>query len=182
MRHLSLLAALLCAVCFGQEQQTQPSQPIPDDLNLLVGKKVVVGRLPLCVPKTFTSNLAYSGKTATVASVKPNTTRKFPPNVLSRMTPEMREMMQDTQKGATILLKFEDGTELDTCAPIGPKRLAENLELAAGETIALPATSQVVGGAPSAGSPVNASTPASVPVPTTPQECPVVVTKLTSGD
>lgn len=130
MRFIAL-AIVLASAAFGQDQQ----QPIPDDLTQLAGKKVLVGRLPLCEPKTFTANLNYAGKQATVVSVKPGKSYKFPPNALSRLTPEMRAQLEDTQKAAMLLLEFEDGTKLDTCAAIGPKRLAENLDLAPGQTI-----------------------------------------------
>ena len=49
-----------------------PTPRLPDDLNLLVGKNVIVGRLPLCVPNSYTANLAYAGKPATVVSYTPN--------------------------------------------------------------------------------------------------------------
>ena len=208
MKYLSLLIVLLALPCFAQDQQPQPSQaspqpqpsqsapqsqPIPEDLNLLVGKRVVIGRLPLCVPKTFTTNLTYSGKTATVVSLKPGTMHKFSPSVMSRMTPEMREQLEDLQKGGMLLFQFEDGTQLDTCAALGPKTISPNLELAPGETIAAPAN-QVAAAAPSspqssiaapaAGSPAAASlvSASSAAASKTPQECPVVVTKVTSGD
>jgi hypothetical protein len=41
---------------------------IPDDLRLLAGKHVIVGRLPLCVPNSYATNMAYTGKSATVIS------------------------------------------------------------------------------------------------------------------
>lgn len=182
MRYLQFLVIMVMfATAFGQDTP----QPILDDLNLLVGKQVVVGRMPLCTPKTFTANLNYSGKTATVVSVKPNTMRKLPSNMLNRMTPDMRAMMEDAQNGATLLLQFEDGTTLDTCAAIGPKKLAENLELAPGQTItpvatAQPVTASAAGFPPAASNPV-ASAPQTAAT-SAPQECPVIVTKVTSGD
>ena len=44
-------------------------------------------------------------------------------------------MLEDQQKAATVLVQFEDGKKLDTCAPIGPRRLSEYFELAEGETL-----------------------------------------------
>lgn len=55
------------------------------------------------------------------------------------MPPQARAMMEDAQKAATILLQFEDGTQLDTCAPIGPSKVFDYLELAPGETVQSPA-------------------------------------------
>jgi hypothetical protein len=51
MKRLMFLAVLLVfsAVAFAQD-----SQKLPDDLNLLVGKKVIVGRMPLCQPGAYT--------------------------------------------------------------------------------------------------------------------------------
>jgi hypothetical protein len=191
---------LLALPCIAQEQPAQPSQPsqqpqpvqqpqpLPDNLNLLIGKKVVIGRIPLCVPKTFNTNLTYSGKTATVVSLKPGNMPRFSPSVLSRMAPDMRAKMEDMQKGGILLFQFEDGIQLDSCAAMGPKMLSDNLELAPGETIAppaaQPATSAAAQANPAAlvsGAPSASPAPASA-TPSTPQECPVVVTKVTSGD
>ena len=43
---------------------------IPENLALLRGKKVMVGRIALCVPNSFQPNLAYAGKIATVVGFK----------------------------------------------------------------------------------------------------------------
>src|ERR1700683_2101889 len=121
----TMVVILLAVAGFGQEQPT----PI-QDLSLFVGKQVVVQRIPLCQPGTYTTVLTYSGKQATVVSLKPF---KLPypisQAVLDKMKPELRAMMEDELKAATILLQFEDGTKLDTCAPIGPSKFAESFEL-----------------------------------------------------
>src|SRR6267142_5741349 len=174
---LIVLAAILSTATSSQEQQS-----IPNDLKLLESKQVIVGRLPLCEPKTFTVNLNYAGKNATVVSVKPGKTFKFPARALDRLTPEMRAQLEDTQNAATLLLQFEDGKQLDTCSAIGPKRLSENMDLAPGQSLAPVSASQ--SGAPSPASPVSSprdSTPPSANAPAA-QECPVIVTKVTSGD
>lgn len=165
MKRLMFLAVLLVfsAVAFAQD-----SQKLPDDLNLLVGKKVIVGRMPLCQPGAYTTNLTYSGKQATVVSLKPARVSNFSNAALSRMPPEMRARMEDMHKAATLLFQFEDGVKLDSCAPMGPSKLSENLELAPGEKIEAPTPKPVV--------------VAAAAVPSTPQECPVVVTKLSSGN
>ncbi|HEY3768900.1 MAG TPA: hypothetical protein VGN44_09515 [Candidatus Angelobacter sp.] len=186
----------LALPCFAQDQASQPPQqpqpaqqqaqviqPLPDNLNLLIGKKVVIGRMPLCVPKTFNTNLTYSGKTATVVSMKPPNVQKLPPSIMNRMAPDMREKLLDLHNGGLLLFQFEDGTQLDTCAAIGQKALSENMELAPGETIA---SSAQPGATPASSSqPVMAATTAgtstSPAASTTSQECPVVVTKVTSG-
>lgn len=115
------------ATCVAQEIQ---------DPSRLIGKKVVAQRMPLCDPGTFTSVLAYAGKSGVVVSVKPSKTYNLSPAMLARMAPETRAMMEDQQKAATVLVQFEDGKKLDTCAAIGPRRLAEYFELAEGETAA----------------------------------------------
>jgi hypothetical protein len=119
---------------FGQEQQNPMK-----DLHLLVGKQVTVQRKPLCQPGTFTVVLTYAGKQATVVSLKPSTITPLSPGVMARMPPQARAMMEDAQKAVTILLQFEDGTQLDTCAPIGPGKVFDYLELAPGETVQSPA-------------------------------------------
>jgi hypothetical protein len=163
MNVLSLLLLLRGLSSFTQ----QTSQTIQDPAQL-VGKEVTVQRMPLCQMGTFTADLAHAGKQATVISAKPARSHPMPQNVLNRMTPAMREMMEDQQKAATLVLQFEDGAKLDTCAPFGPKKLGEYLELIPGQTLEPVAS-------------VNSIPTASL-VSTAPQECPVTVTKVTSGD
>lgn len=136
-----IIVVVMAAIgVFGQEQQ----QPI-QDLNLLIGKQVIVQRAPLCNPGTYTAVLTYSGKQAKVVSLKPFKL-PFPVSqaALDRMTPELRALMEDERKAATILLQFEDGTQLDTCAPIGPSKFSESFELAPGQTLQNSSTSATV--------------------------------------
>jgi hypothetical protein len=48
---------------------------------------------------------------------------------MDRLTPEVRAMMEDAQKAATVLVQFEDGTQLDTCRQIRPSKLSDYFEL-----------------------------------------------------
>jgi hypothetical protein len=121
---------IVALVGVGQEQH----KPI-QDLNLLGGKQVIVQRQPLCQPGTYTAVLAYAGKQAKVVSLKPSNITPISKNVMDKLPQEMRAVMEDAQKAATILLQFEDGTQLDTCAPIGPSRLSNYLELAPGQIV-----------------------------------------------
>src|ERR1700689_5254670 len=125
-----MIMLLIGLAAFAEEQQ-KPVQ----DLNLLVGKKVLVQRSPLCQPGTYTAVLSYSGKQARVVSMKPSSVAPLSQRVMDRLTPQARALMEDAQKAATILIQFEDGTQLDTCAPIGPTRLSMYFELAPGETL-----------------------------------------------
>lgn len=127
-----ILTLFFATSSFGQEQA-----PTIQDPAQLVGKQVNVQRMPLCQPGTYTVDRAHAGKQATVVSLKPN--KMMPPlskGAMSRLTPEMRAVIEDQQKAATLLLQFEDGTKLDTCAPIGPKKLSNYLELVPGQTLA----------------------------------------------
>ena len=120
------------------------------DVNQLVGRKVVAQRMPLCEPGTYNTVLTYAGKQATVLSVKPS--KAFPAlsqSTLARMRPEARAIVEDQQKAATVLVQFEDGKKLDTCAAIGPARISEYFELAEGQTLAaLPAQPKSTTGPP----------------------------------
>jgi hypothetical protein len=148
----------------GQEQSLSLQDPAQ-----LVGKQVNVQRLPLCQPGTYTVDLSHAGKQATVVSVKSNNRiPALPPRAVSRLAPEMRAMIEDQQKAATLLLQFEDGTKLDSCAPLGPQMLVSYLELVPGQTLV----------------PVShpAPTIAAASTATNPQECPVAVTKVTSSE
>jgi hypothetical protein len=68
--------------------------------------------------------------------------------------------MEDAQKAATILVQFPDGTQLDSCAAIGPRRLGEYFELVPGQApqtdavapppVSVPAGPTVARAAPSA--------------------------------
>jgi hypothetical protein len=124
---MMLVAAL---AGFGQEQQ----KPI-QDLNLLVGKEVTVQRMPLCQPGTYTVVLSYAGKQATVVSAKPSKIAPLSKEMMDRLAPQARAMIEDARKAATISVQFEDGTQLDTCAPIGPSKLSDYFELAPGQAL-----------------------------------------------
>jgi hypothetical protein len=125
-----MIMLLIVLAGFAQEQQT----PI-QDLNLLVGKQVLVQRIPLCQPGTYTAVLSYAGKQAKVVSMKPSAIAPISQRVMDRLPPQSRALIEDAQKAATILVQFEDGTQLDTCTPIGPTRLSMYFELAPGETL-----------------------------------------------
>lgn len=127
----SIVVLIAALPGFGQEQQ----KPIQDDLNLLIGKQVTVQRVPLCQPGTYTHVLAYAGKQAKVLSLKPSHITPLPQAVVDRLPPDARAFLDDARKAATILVQFEDGTQLDTCAPIGPSRLADYFELAPGQSL-----------------------------------------------
>jgi len=134
MRITAVLAVLLLPVStFGQEQLLTLQNS-----GLLVGKQVIVHRLPLCQPGTFKSDLEHAGMKAKVISAKAINLPPVSKSTLDRMAPSMRDILLDEQKAATLVLQFEDGATFDTCAPIGPKLLAENLELAPGETLDTP--------------------------------------------
>jgi hypothetical protein len=137
---VALLLTIGTAVCFGEEIQ---------DVSQLVGKKVIAQRMPLCEPGTFNTVLSYAGKPAVVLSAKASKNYKFSQSTLARMTPDARAMLEDQQKAATVLVQFEDGKKLDTCAAIGPRRLSEYFELADGESLA-PAPGQPSNSAPNA--------------------------------
>jgi hypothetical protein len=117
------LLFLLAVTGFGRER------PVIKDPMKLVGKKVSVHNIRLCQPGTDTVDLAHAGKLARVVSAKPTTMPALPPEFTSRLTAEMRALLDDQQKAATLLLQFEDGTKLDTCTPIGPQGLSLGLEL-----------------------------------------------------
>jgi hypothetical protein len=126
-----IVAVMLFALaCVGQEQ------PAPiQDLGLLIRKQVIVQRIPLCQPGTYTAVLTYAGKQTKVVSVKRSKTFPLSQTAMNRLSPELRAMMEDQQKAATILLQFEDGTQLDTCAPIGPSKFSDSFELAPGQAL-----------------------------------------------
>ena len=152
------------------------SVSIPDDLNLLVGKQVVVGRMALCVPKTYNVNLSYSGKTAKVVSFTRNASLDGIKGNLRSLPPSTQAMMTDLMKGGLVQFEFGDGTRLDNCGSIGWATIAAALELAPGELISLPAKDQSVaaltpglaGALPPTGAVI-------------PQKCPVSVAGLSSG-
>ena len=125
-----VMILLIVVAGVGQEQQKGIQ-----DLNLFVGKQVIVQRQALCQPGTFTVVLSYAGKQANVVSIKPSKTAPISRAVMDRLPPQARAMIDDTQKAATILVQFEDGTKLDTCAPIGPSRSSDYFELAPGQSV-----------------------------------------------
>jgi hypothetical protein len=127
VRVLALI--LLAATGFGQTNE--------QDLSILVGKQVIVQRTGLCQPGTFNAVLSYAGKTAKVLTVSPKRMPPMAQSAINRMPQgQMRELLEG--KGAIILLKFEDGTELDSCAAITPSTMSDFVALAPGQTMRLP--------------------------------------------
>ncbi len=105
-------------------------QPAVIDLTQLAGKRVRVLRIPLCQPGTYTVNLTYAGKQATVLSAKKSTAMvPLSPSMLDKMPPASRAILDDLYASVTLLLRFDDGVDLDTCAPIGPRKLSDSMEL-----------------------------------------------------
>ncbi len=121
-----LFAALLLLLAVSGFGKNPPA--IKDPMKL-VGKNVNVHNIPLCQPGTNQADLAHAGKQATVVSAKPNTMPAMSPALTSRLPPDIRAMLDDQQKAATLLFQFADGTKLDTCTPIGPQGLSIYLEL-----------------------------------------------------
>lgn len=54
--------------------------------------------------------------------------------MMNKLTPQVRVMMEDARKAATITVQFEDGTQLDTCAAVPPSLLPQFLEVAPSNT------------------------------------------------
>lgn len=152
------------------------SVTIPDDLNLLVGKRVVVGRMPLCTPKTYSVNLSYAGRTAKVVSFTRNDSLDRVKGQLQSLPAPTQALMSDQMNGGLVLFEFGDGTRLDNCGNIGRSTIAAQLELAPGETIALPDKAQTTFAAAREQSESLPTYGAAVP-----QKCPVIVVGLSSG-
>jgi len=148
---------LVAEACFGQQQT-----PAVQDLNLLVGLEVIAQRMPLCRPGTFTIVTDYADKHAKVISLKPSNVQRVSAGNMSKLTPELRAFLEDTQKAATILVQFADGTQLDSCGPVSPSRLPNYFELAPGQT---PPAVQ-----PPIAHPPTVQTPAAVPMVSTAPE------------
>ncbi len=140
VKPLVLVSVLATATVARERQATGQKQPsaIQDPVQL-VGKRINVQRLPLCKPGTYTADLAHAGKDAIVLSAKPAEAPAVPPSVLDRLTPYARDIILDQQKAALLLLQFEDGTKLDSCAAIGPRRLGDYIEVLPGQAPNSPA-------------------------------------------
>src|SRR5271169_5458197 len=143
--NISAVLLMIAVASFGQEPQI-PMQ----DLSSLVGKQVTVQRMPLCQPGTYTYLLTYAGKQATVISLKPANIAHLSEGTMSRLPPETRSMLEDQQKAATILVKFDDGTQLDSCGPVAPSKLSDYFELVPGQTVPPVAQAPTTDHAPSA--------------------------------
>lgn len=139
-----------------------PSDAMPSDLSLLVGKQVIVGRLPLCVPKSYTPDLSYAGKPAVVVSFRPNPAFAHSGSTIWRMPTNMRALIEDARHGGVLTFRFADGVERDTCVDQTVSQLTPNLEPAPGETFATASTAVT-------------STSGEV------KRCPLTVIKVTSG-
>jgi hypothetical protein len=164
-----LIALVVVTSGFGQSKADD--QPKLDSLDALVGKNVIVQRMPLCTPGTFTTVLSYAAKQAVVVSLKPSNISIPPlsPAVRRRLPPETVAMMDDQRKAMVILVRFEDGATLDTCGPVSPTKLSTYFEIVPGQ---IPAAANQQTTNPASMSTMVASFPA--------QQCPVTVTKATS--
>ena len=160
MNTITRMFAMFVLVAVSAMSQT--TEPPIQDLSVLVGKQVVIQRTGLCQPKTFNAVLTYAGKTATVLAVTPKVMPKMSSSVMNRMPPQARELLEG--KGAIILVKFEDGTEWDSCAAITPSTLVDFAALVPGQTLE------------------PAPTPTTTAPLTKPQKCPVSIINLTSGN
>jgi hypothetical protein len=128
MRYAALF--FLCLAAFGQQAPAPPVQ----DLNVLIGKQVIVQRTILCPPATLKWTLDYAGKTATVISLKPGP-QTFAVRHPEKLPPQIRALWEDQQRAAIILVQFEDGTRLDSCTAISPAKLSDHFELVQGHTL-----------------------------------------------
>jgi hypothetical protein len=117
-------------VGLGEEQQESKQV-----LNSLVGTLVTVQRMPLCRPGTYSVVLSYAGKQAKVVSTKPSKIAPVSQAVMESLTPQARAMIEDGRNAASVLVQFDDGTQLDTCVPILPSKLSDYFELASGQTL-----------------------------------------------
>jgi hypothetical protein len=150
--------------------------PLPSDLHRLIGKKVIVGRLALCTPKTYTTNLTYAGKPAELVSVTVTTVANISERALNQMTPTVRAMVEDQRNGGTVLFRFADGVELDTCVDQAYSQLVAGMELVPGETIApIDVTPPAV-----PASTTNAVSSGPLPTALPAQDCPVMIVRLSS--
>ncbi len=139
----NLLLLSLAASCFGHAQQPSVQEPpVIQDPAQLVGKKINVNRLPLCELGTYKLDFSHAGMEATVISAKPSRAVALSKSVLDKMSPDMREIILDQQNASLLLLQFDDGAKRDTCAAIGPKKLAEYVDLSPGQSLEPVAPSQ----------------------------------------
>ena len=162
-----LLIGLVTVISLAQSSVPDPKQEADgqasgqlaiQDTAQLVGKKINVKRLPLCELGTYRGDLEHAGMEAVVLSAVASKLPSLQKSALDRMSPGMRDLYLDQQKAALLLLQFEDGAKRDTCAAVGPKQLAQYIELAPGETLG-PAASPAVTPAPSTDQPVQAIEP-----------------------
>jgi hypothetical protein len=96
----------------------QDSGPVIENPAQSVGKEIKFNRLPLCEPGKYKGDLAHAGMEATVVSAKPSNIPAIPKVALDGMSPAGRDLILDQQKAALLLLRFDDGITLDTCAAI----------------------------------------------------------------
>jgi hypothetical protein len=184
MRYLALFGVCLTAI--GQQV---PASPPIQDLNVLIGKQVIVQRTILCPPGTFKWTLDYASKRATVVSLKPQPQIPFRPAVLNKLPPETRALLEDQRRAATILVQFEDGTQLDSCMAVSPAKLSDHFELVPGQTLDIGLApdptpilaSDTLPAALTSSVTAAALTPSITAAPVlSKQECPVTVVRATS--
>jgi len=168
---LFLLLSLLGISCYGQNQLT--------DMKTLIGKKVIVQRMPFFQPGTYTpiSN-SYAGQTAQIIEIKPSAVYASMPKLTAKqmasLPPESRINIENVRSACTIVIKFSDGTIADTGAiPVMSNTLASYLDVLQEE-----ASAPALGGT----LPPKAST-GTKPDTTLPNgDCPLVITKATSSN
>jgi hypothetical protein len=159
--------------------ETSPSTvstSIPDDLNLLIGKRVVVGRMPLCTPGTYAVDFAHAGQSASVINFNANRAMSGLGANMATLQPSVRAMMDDARKGGKLEFQFTDGARLDTCGDLLFSQLVQGMSLADGQVIALPsaASTATVANQPASGQAAPGTSFLA-------QSCPVTIIKVKSG-
>jgi hypothetical protein len=131
----SPVASTAAAVQPGNSDSTSVS-----DLKSLVGRTVIVQRMPMFQPGTFNRiPESYAGQKATITAFKPLAMPKIAlsASALSRLTPEQRASIEDAKNSGTLTVQFADGTKADT-GTILPSMLSNYLEIVGSRPIQLP--------------------------------------------
>jgi hypothetical protein len=106
----------------------QDHAPTSDPAQL-IGKKVKVNKLRVCEPGTYKVDVEHSGMEAIVLSERPRNASPLPQSELDRLAPDVRDNVLDQQQAVMLMLQFPDGSQRETCVPIGPRKLSEAITI-----------------------------------------------------
>jgi hypothetical protein len=139
-----LFVTLTCIAGLVRANPADQDRTPTSDPAQLIGRRIKVNNMRLCEPGTYKVDVEHAGMEAVIISEQPRNKSPLPRSELDRLSPDVRDNLLDQQQAVMLTLQFSDGSQRETCVPIGPKKLSESITVVSGSS-----SSQVAPGVPS---------------------------------